>query len=1296
MFKVECPGCKAPYQVDERRVPKAGLKMRCPKCGTSFKVDSPDEPSEAPPPVLGAALGLKGSERPSPQRAPGAGLKSTMLGVAAPAGLLDDHPAKPKRPPPPRRPPPAKPGLPSPDEDPYSEAELPMLGGAPGGRRRGTPDREPSSDLPALRPAPPRAPSAGADVDLPAPVQQRERDLPAVPPRRRNDGFDIDLPAVGHSEGEGKNRQDAALELDLPTPSADLPSPAGGAELPLLSLDSVLPSTGAGLPARAAELPSPRSQPPGIERPSPGRNDLPSPAQSLPDVADRLPEVVAGATSLPSRLDALPLTANALPSPANGSMDAVEQGESGGLASFSLPPEDALDLESGGASEDFNFGELELPLGSDPFAGSAAGTDLSSVPPAVVNSFGMPGASPEGATSDPPQAESSGSSVHRQAGGGTSFGEVNLIGDDAPAAEFGIDDVRPPQVSQTDEDMEFGGIPQEEALDNQGATAGAAQVRMHVGALPPESAKKSKGLRIALGAFILVCIGGGALALVPEVGPFGYYALNDMLRSGEYQALTKQAIVDARHSLAKDTFPAAVEAVERVEAVRESAPRVHGLAAYSAFVAFARELRFGMEPEVHARAKVTLDELKEASDVPHLPLAQAAQAAVDGDLTTARQMLKNLLNQPGEALDAQLVLAEVALKAGDAKAATEAWQRARKLEDSARTRFGLARARLLADDMENAEKFARQAMETQPDHAGAKLLVARITSERPEGEEETLKLLDSVIGQKGGKLSPHELVVAQTLQGDTYLKRSRISSAEAAYDKALEIEPRESRALEGLGNALYAAARYSEALARYEAAAQADPRSLRAKIGIVKCKLALERVKEASALADSLRQSYPKSFVAALWQGRAFDALGNREQAESAYRAAVELSGKDEAAVEAYVALAGLLNQEGKADEAQALLDKARSDLRDSPAIHRALGDVALAQGRFDDAISEYDAALQLDSDDLRAMFQRGVALRRARRLDDAQTAFDRVAKIDPEYPGLPLERGLLHEAAGRADQALQEYEAALAKAPQDLDLMLRVGCSNVLAGHGKEAEKLLRKVLQQRSNSAEANYCLGRALLLDPARLADALRLLERAAAIDPNRPEYHLYVGWAANEARDFRKAEKSLERALSLDQSLADAYWQRGVLLARQGAVKDAIVDLKKALELRPTRYEAHASLADVYYDLGKEQQALREWKQAVSAIPDEPAWRFRYGKLLLANRQVAAAKQELSAALEQAAKEDTEPRWLYEAHQLLAQALGDQPAAAEHWEAFLERAPLDSPYRAEAKRALRKLGQPWKGN
>src|SRR5262249_10180671 len=124
--------------------------------------------------------------------------------------------------------------------------------------------------------------------------------------------------------------------------------------------------------------------------------------------------------------------------------------------------------------------------------------------------------------------------------------------------------------------------------------------------------------------------------------------------------------------------------------------------------------------------------------------------------------------------------------------------------------------------------------------------------------------------------------------------------------------------------------------------------------------------------------------------------------------------------------------------------------------------------------------------------------------------------------------------------------------------------CGKASAGLGKEAEELVRKVLQKRPTSAEANHCLGRALLAQGTNLAEALKVLERSTEQDPNHAEYHLYVGWAANEAGRTAKAESSLKKALELDQGLADAYWQRGVLRNKQGAVRDAVKDLKKALE------------------------------------------------------------------------------------------------------------------------------------
>src|SRR5690242_20885451 len=101
MFKVECPGCNAPYQVDERRVPSSGLKMRCPKCGTSFQVEQPDDARRTgPSPVLGgpAPSPPAGAPPPPPARGNAAAAK-TMVGVAPSALGINLPPPVPKRPP---------------------------------------------------------------------------------------------------------------------------------------------------------------------------------------------------------------------------------------------------------------------------------------------------------------------------------------------------------------------------------------------------------------------------------------------------------------------------------------------------------------------------------------------------------------------------------------------------------------------------------------------------------------------------------------------------------------------------------------------------------------------------------------------------------------------------------------------------------------------------------------------------------------------------------------------------------------------------------------------------------------------------------------------------------------------------------------------------------------------------------------------------------------------------------------------------------------------------------------------
>ncbi|MGH7684730.1 MAG: zinc-ribbon domain-containing protein, partial [Vulcanimicrobiaceae bacterium] len=79
MHRVDCESCKATYQVDERRIPLSGLKMRCPKCGHTFLVKIEGGVAIVKPIQAGGV----GGAAPPPSSKPDSASKT-------PAALADD------------------------------------------------------------------------------------------------------------------------------------------------------------------------------------------------------------------------------------------------------------------------------------------------------------------------------------------------------------------------------------------------------------------------------------------------------------------------------------------------------------------------------------------------------------------------------------------------------------------------------------------------------------------------------------------------------------------------------------------------------------------------------------------------------------------------------------------------------------------------------------------------------------------------------------------------------------------------------------------------------------------------------------------------------------------------------------------------------------------------------------------------------------------------------------------------------------------------------------------------------
>jgi tetratricopeptide (TPR) repeat protein len=689
--------------------------------------------------------------------------------------------------------------------------------------------------------------------------------------------------------------------------------------------------------------------------------------------------------------------------------------------------------------------------------------------------------------------------------------------------------------------------------------------------------------------------------------------------------------------------------------------------------------------------------------VAYLAAAQAAQAAQAGDFAKAKGLVDHAVSvEPKNGIQNELSIlkGEMALAQKDPAAALAAFSAAHATEGSARTSFGIARSHFMARAFSKARQAVDDTLKASPSHAGALTMRAELVWKLQRDDLAAMNDLGTVLDPKTKPtLGIGELSNALAAKGWIMFARDRAGEARSAFDEAVKVDPRNVSALVGQGEVLYADSRNTEALTRFDEALTKDPANVAAIVGSAKAKIALERLADAKAQLTAARQKAPKDMNVALWLARTEEALGNKKAAEDMYSAAIDLGDpQDPEAVQPYAAMAKFYAAQGKNVEAAAKLEQARAKLPDTAALQRAMGEVALDQGQFQEALDHFDAALKKNPNDLGTRFRLGLAYQRMHKLDLAARALDEVTAIDKEYPGIALVRGLLFEESGDLAKAIEQFKSASQKQPNDLDLSLRVGAAYVTIGEVETALPFLNKVKDARPNSAEANHFLGRAYLkqggLDTAQ---AMRYLQRAVALDPNKADYHLYVAWAANDSTPAQLglARTEIEKALALDKLLAEAYWQRGVLERKEGQVNDAIKDLRRALELKPSRNEVHASLAEALEDKNDMAGATAEWQRAIAGDAKQPYWRWKYGKILADRNQSAEAAKHLSFAVENGKSMQPRPGWLgsaaFEAGEALRKT-GQKKEACDQYHLFMELAPSTSPDMRDAAKAQKDLACP----
>jgi tetratricopeptide (TPR) repeat protein len=285
----------------------------------------------------------------------------------------------------------------------------------------------------------------------------------------------------------------------------------------------------------------------------------------------------------------------------------------------------------------------------------------------------------------------------------------------------------------------------------------------------------------------------------------------------------------------------------------------------------------------------------------------------------------------------------------------------------------------------------------------------------------------------------------------------------------------------------------------------------------------------------------------------------------------------------------------------------------------------------YNEAIRDFDQAIQLNPINATAYFERGNALYNLKRYEEALQAFDQAIQLDPVNATAYFNRGNVLYNIKLYEEALQTYERARSLQPKDVNILFTLSHLYNDTGAYEQAIEILDQLIESQPEFADAYKQRGLAY----RRWAD----VKYAATGDEER------------RADEYKRAIADYERAVELRPDFEDALGSLGGLYRRMGDYEQAAKYYQRLYEVNPSSSYGLGNLASLSWYLGNIEDARKyfnlleeaaqgrikedEDEEAVQrhTQDNEPYWNY-YDLALgqLATQELEAARETYAKAIE----------------------------------------------------------------
>ncbi|MBD2532173.1 tetratricopeptide repeat protein [Nostoc flagelliforme FACHB-838] len=287
---------------------------------------------------------------------------------------------------------------------------------------------------------------------------------------------------------------------------------------------------------------------------------------------------------------------------------------------------------------------------------------------------------------------------------------------------------------------------------------------------------------------------------------------------------------------------------------------------------------------------------------------------------------------------------------------------------------------------------------------------------------------------------------------------------------------------------------------------------------------------------------------------------------------------------------------------------------------------------RFTQAEEIYRQIIDVDSNQLEALYGLGLLAQQREQYQNAEQFFQAALQLQPEAAAIHNSLGFTLQQQGKLEEAIACYEKALKILPDCIEVQINI--SHILYIQGKlspeeqvyyaelnqqfalgrqqagdlnMAELYYRQAIALQPDLVLSHYNLGE-LLLNQGRLNDAINSYQQAIKIKPDSHYAYHNLGCVFEEKKQFKEAIEAYEKALSIQPNFALTYNNLGNIFKAQNRLDAAREYYQRAIKIEPDIDYIYCNLAVAFRDDNKIEAAVQAFEQAVKITPNYDVAKF----------------------------------------------------------------------------------------